>query len=348
MSSELATARQQQAALVPANTGLSIFDTGTFEQMGLIASKLASSTLIPESLRTEKKNGQLVPLPPEQVAANCFRIVEQAQRWGMSPFAVIDCASVVHGKLMWEGKLIAAALDAQLGVRLDYEYSGEGEARTVTVSGRFPDEEKIKSVEGSVAKWKTGQWKATDYDQRLAYRGSREWARRYAPGVILGVYSPDEFVDDLRQVHGRVVEQERTHVREQAIDPFAGKNGGVAQEVESVENDPEVAGSSPASPSSTTSSSLPNSADGSPLRPAFVVEVEVKSGDKKDGGKWTGYFVKLSNGERTITATTFSTRIGKLAQSATNSDVLVELEKTDRGYTLKDLQTTQVREETLI
>lgn len=192
---------------IETNSGLSLFDTGIFEQMGLIASKLAASSLIPETLRTEKKNGQAVALPPEQVAANCFRIVEQSQRWGMSPFAVIDCASVVYGKLMWEGKVIAAALESTMGIRLDYDYSGQGEGRAIIVSGRFPDEEKIRQVEGNVKNWKTDQWKATDYDQRLAYRGAREWARRHAPGVILGVYSPDEIEESpIRQASGHIVD----------------------------------------------------------------------------------------------------------------------------------------------
>ena len=30
-------------------------------------------------------------------------------------------------------------------------------------------------------------------DQQLAYHGSRVWARRHAPELMLGVYSPEEF-----------------------------------------------------------------------------------------------------------------------------------------------------------
>jgi len=207
-NNQLAERPQQQ-------TGLSIFDSGTFEQMGMIASKLASSSLIPESLRANKQGD----LPAEQVAANCFRIVEQAQRWGMSPFAVIDCASVVHGKLMWEGKLVAAALEATMGIRLNYTYTGDGLNRKVVVSGKFPDENEARTVDGTVKDWKSDQWKSTSYDQRLAYRGAREWARRHAPGVILGVYSPDEFDEsDLREVNGRVVESGPVE-RETQIDP---------------------------------------------------------------------------------------------------------------------------------
>jgi hypothetical protein len=217
------------------NSGLSLFDTGTFEQMGLIASKLAASSLIPETLRTEKRNGKVVNLPAEQVAANCFRIVEQSQRWGMSPFAVIDCASVVYGKLMWEGKVIAAALEATMGIRLDYDYSGQGEGRAIVVSGRFPDEEKIRQVEGNVKNWKTDQWKATDYDQRLAYRGAREWARRHAPGVILGVYSSDEIAESemVNVTRGR-----GQFVRDEVIEPGPVTEPTKAEELKEQAPDP--------------------------------------------------------------------------------------------------------------
>jgi hypothetical protein len=176
-------------------TGLSIFDQGAFEQMGLIASKLAESSLIPQTLKGATK---------EETAANCFRVVEQAQRWGLSPFAVMDSASVVHGKLMWEGKLIHAALTASLGVRLRYEYEGAGDARKVIVSGTIDGD--TLTVEGTVKDWKTtgkgSPWdNLANRDQMLAYRGARQWARRHAPEVILGVYSPDEFeASEIRNV----------------------------------------------------------------------------------------------------------------------------------------------------
>ena len=166
---------------------LSIFQEGQFENMARISNTLAKSSLIPQGLRGKTE---------EETAANCFRVVEQAQRWGLSPFAVMDSASVVHGRLMWEGKLIHAAITSSLGVRLRFEYEGKGEQRKVTVTGNIDGEN--LSVSGTVADWKTSgngsPWgNPSRHDQMLSYRGSREWARRYAPGVILGVYSPDEF-----------------------------------------------------------------------------------------------------------------------------------------------------------
>ncbi|MCP4833089.1 MAG: recombinase RecT [Gammaproteobacteria bacterium] len=169
------------------NTGIAIFDGGSFEHMYRVAKCMSAGSLVPASLKGAT---------PDETAANCLRVVEQAQRWGFSPFAVMDHASVVHGKLMWEGKLVSAALDATLGIKLKYNYSGNGQQRKVVVTGSVDGED--MTVEGTVAGWKTSKngspWeKAGQHDQMLAYRGAREWTRRYAPSAILGVYTQDEF-----------------------------------------------------------------------------------------------------------------------------------------------------------
>lgn len=178
------------------STDLAIFGDGSFEALQRISTMLVDSALVPETLRGEYKNGKLVPFDEKTVAANVFRVVEQALRWKLSPFAVCDCASIVRGKLQWEGKLIAAVLDAQLGIKLDYEFEGEGEKMKVVVSGTRPGDTEPKTVEGDVATWKTtgkgSPWIPTAYKRQLAYRGARDWARMWAPGPILGVVSDDE------------------------------------------------------------------------------------------------------------------------------------------------------------
>lgn len=169
----------------------SVFDPSIFQQLVAISSQMAHTSLIPESL-TKDKSGVF---PIEKIQANCFLVAEQAHRWGMSPFAVAQAASVVYGRLMWEGKLVAAVIEANAGVRLSYTYEGAGLQRKVIVSGKFPNETEVRTVEGTVADWKTDQWKDSAYDQRLAYRGAREWARRHCPAVMLGVVTTDEADD---------------------------------------------------------------------------------------------------------------------------------------------------------
>jgi hypothetical protein len=63
---------------------------------------------------------------------------------------------------------------------------------TVIVTGTLQGESKVRTVSGSVASWKTDQWSPKNYEQRLAYRGAREWARRHAPGVMLGIVTDDD------------------------------------------------------------------------------------------------------------------------------------------------------------
>src|SRR5690606_19737175 len=78
-----------------------VLDTSRFEHMQRIATVMAQSTLIPESLYKEKDN----ELPLSQIISNCFLVVNQAVRWGLDPFAVAQSVAVVRGKLCYEGKL---------------------------------------------------------------------------------------------------------------------------------------------------------------------------------------------------------------------------------------------------
>lgn len=149
-----------------------------------LADVMAKASLMPEHLRNKP--------------GDCLLIVMQAQRWGMDAASVAQSTSVVHGKLCYEGKLVAAALYAMGAVegRLEYEFSGNGDNRKVIVTGRPRGAKKDQTVEGTVGNWKTNneQWKKQP-DDMLTYRGTRQWARRYAPEALLGVYTPDEMDD---------------------------------------------------------------------------------------------------------------------------------------------------------
>jgi hypothetical protein len=175
-----------------------ILDTARFEHMQRIANIMANSSMIPKTLCTTKEGSNEVALPFEQVLSNCFLVVNQATRWGMDPFSVISCCSVVHGRLAYEGKLVAAVLEAKLGISLIYEWDNKtGDAFGIVVTGTLPDG-RVESIDGTVGQWKTtgsnSPWMRQPKLQ-LAYRGAREWARLYAPGVMLGVYSEDEMAD---------------------------------------------------------------------------------------------------------------------------------------------------------
>lgn len=163
-----------------------VLDTGRFEQMQRIATAMASTPLMPKALK-----GKTTP----ETVANCFWLVNQAVRWSIDPFALAPHAYVIDGKLGFEGKVIAAVVNADKDMeeKLSYEHSGEGDGRRVVVSGRLKGEKEPRTVEGTVGGWKTNndKWK-TMADQMLCYRGAREWSRRHMPGPMLGVYSVDE------------------------------------------------------------------------------------------------------------------------------------------------------------
>lgn len=216
----LAPVRKQEVRVV--SDPIAVLDTARFEHMQRIATVMAHSNLIPDTLCFEKQGDQKVPLPMDVVTANCFLVVNQAVRWNMDPFAVAQCVSVVHGRLCYEGKLIAAVMEGKLGVELEYEFSGQGDAMKVIVSGAIngkpvvDSKGRAKTIEGTVGEWKTtgrgSPWEARGGHVRmLRYRGAREWGRVYAPGLMLGVYSDDEMEDlsaNHRAQQARLVNEE--------------------------------------------------------------------------------------------------------------------------------------------
>lgn len=174
-----------------------ILDTSKFEHMQRIAMAMADCSTIPDSFRRYKEGENVYELPRNVVIANCFRVVNQAVRWGFDPFAVMDCASIIHGKLMWEGKLIAAVIDAKLGVKLEYDFDNKPARELgVTVKGMLPGERTPRTISGTVDQWHRGAkspWaNPADWPRQMRYRGAREWGRAYAPAILLGIYAHDE------------------------------------------------------------------------------------------------------------------------------------------------------------
>ncbi|BAR47069.1 hypothetical protein [Methylobacterium aquaticum] len=197
--------RRERTVVVDA---VPVLDTSRFEQMQRIASVMARSPLVPDCLRYGTNDyGDVVKselLPVETAMANCFLVTNQAVRWGLDPFAVAQCCSIVRGRLMFEGKLVAAVLAAKLGVQLSYAWNDKtGDAFGVLVRGPDDDLGNARTISGTVGEWKTERkgspWGSVSGHRRmLAYRGTREWVRLYEPAILLGVYTPDE-MDDMQE-----------------------------------------------------------------------------------------------------------------------------------------------------
>src|SRR5580765_331315 len=169
------------------------------------------SGLMPKNMTEAMKfaemmaNAKLVPAALQKSSADCFMVIQQAIRWDMDPFAVAQECSVIQGKLMHSGKLVAAVVNARgnLTSRLSFEYRGDGDNRTIVVSGQLQGEPQPRVVEVTLKNARTANtmWQKQP-DQQLMYHGVRVWARRHTPELMLGVWSEEEF-DDIPVQHRR-------------------------------------------------------------------------------------------------------------------------------------------------
>jgi hypothetical protein len=159
---------------------------------GMIPTDMGAAMRLAEMMST----GRLVPAHLQKSPGDCLMVVELAMRFRMSPFAVAQCTSVIQGKLMLEGKLVAAAINSSgvLEDRLAYDFSGVNDTRAVTVKGTMRGEAEPREMTVTLKEAKTTNplW-TKQPDQQLVYFATRAWARRHAPEVMLGVYSPEEF-----------------------------------------------------------------------------------------------------------------------------------------------------------
>jgi hypothetical protein len=147
-----------------------------------LAQAMASAKLVPKHLQND--------------VGTCLMVVEQALRWRMSPFAVAQCTSNIGGKLMFEGKLVAAAVESSGAIEggFDYDFKGDGNDRKVTISARRTGETNPRQLTVRLGDVKTtNEFWTKQPDQQLVYSSTRAWARRWTPSVILGVYAPEEF-----------------------------------------------------------------------------------------------------------------------------------------------------------
>jgi hypothetical protein len=172
--------------LIPRNMG---------EAMQL-AEMMARGKMMPEHLRNP---------------GDALMVIEQAMRWNMSPFAVAQATFNIKGKLLFAGTIVAAAIEDSGAIQglMDYQFSGEGQNRKVTVSATRRGESTPRTVEVVLkdAATENGIWKKQP-DQQLVYHGSRVWARRWTPGVMLGVYTPEEWHQQRDTFAGTTLEAE--------------------------------------------------------------------------------------------------------------------------------------------
>ena len=178
-----------------------------------------STWLTPQSFEAAEKIAALMATcgtMPKHLSnkGDCFRVVVQAAKWRMDPFTVGECTSLVHGRMCYEGKLVAAVLSAMNSIegRLQHDVTGEGQKMSIKVTGKVRGG-RLEVYVGTVENLRTRTFKdgkelknAWDNDPHsmLIYRATRQWARLYAPEAIMGIYTPDE-MENAKEVEGVVV-----------------------------------------------------------------------------------------------------------------------------------------------
>jgi len=158
---------------------------------------------------------------------DCLAVVMQAMQWRMNPYLVAGKTHFVNGVIGYEAQLVNAVVVESGAIEggFDYEWYGPWER----VLGKFEEKSRVK--DGETIKYRIPGWTlqdeagigirvtatrradhatktldlllaqtrtrnstlwADDPRQQLAYLGVKRWARLYTPGVMLGVYTPDE------------------------------------------------------------------------------------------------------------------------------------------------------------
>ncbi len=138
-----------------------------------------------------------IPKHLQNNPADCMAITLQALQWNMLPHVVAQKTHLVNGSLGYEAQLIVAILQSTSAIvgEFEYEFRGEGEKLECRAGAIPRGKTEIKWGEwliiSSVAVKNSPLWKSNPR-QQFAYLQSKNWARLYKPGAILGVYTPDE------------------------------------------------------------------------------------------------------------------------------------------------------------
>ncbi|HEY2212294.1 MAG TPA: recombinase RecT [Bradyrhizobium sp.] len=146
------------------------------------------------------QSGHAIPKHLRGNVGACIAVLDMAQRWHFSPYLVARHCYLVNDILTLDGQLVHAIIErfANLQYRLRPRYEGEGNERICIITGQFkgelePLEYKSPPI-GKISPKNSPLW-VTDPDQQLFYFSSRRWCRRYAPDILLGVYSTDDIQD---------------------------------------------------------------------------------------------------------------------------------------------------------
>lgn len=155
-----------------------------------------NATEVMEYAKMMAVSGSAVPKHLRGQPGACLGIIDDAIRFGISPYALARKSYFVNDNLAYEAQVIAAVMLklAPLSERPDVSYKGEGDTRQCVITGKFIDG-KVQVYESpkfsKITPKNSPLWKS-DPDQQLAYYSLRAFGRRHCPDVILGMYDIEE------------------------------------------------------------------------------------------------------------------------------------------------------------
>lgn len=138
-----------------------------------------------------------VPKHLQGNVGDCLAVAMQAALWSMHPFTVAQKTHQVGGTLGYEAQLVNAVVEHSGAIvgGFEYEFRGSGANIECRVGAVRRGRSEITWGEwlsaATVTTKNSPLWK-TNIKQQMGYLQVKNWARLYAPGAILGVYTPDE------------------------------------------------------------------------------------------------------------------------------------------------------------
>lgn len=188
-AAEAATQSELDRLLQRPFTPRDLLEDKNFDKIWRMAEALANSAMsVPRELK-----GSI---------GDCMAIVTQAMIWGLNPFAVAQKAHVINGKLGYEAQLVNAVVMQSGAIRgsFSYEYRGDGNNLECRVGAVLRGESELRWGEwlsSTMVQTKNSPLWKVNPRQQMGYLQVKNWARAFAPGAILGIYSADE-LDDFR------------------------------------------------------------------------------------------------------------------------------------------------------
>lgn len=129
--------------------------------------------------------------------ADCIAVTTQAFEWGMNPYTVAQKTHVVNGSLGYEAQLVMAVVQRSGAIvgHFHFEWQKDSGAVLCRAGAILRGDTEITWTEwhsSALVKVKNSPLWQTNVPQQMGYVQGRNWARLYAPGAILGVYTVDE------------------------------------------------------------------------------------------------------------------------------------------------------------